>query len=113
MHELGITRNIVAIVCDAAKGRKVHRVTLEIGQLSGVMGEAIEFCFETVAKGTLLEDATLEIQRITGRARCNECGSEFEQATLFASCHCGSRRLTRLQGEELRIKSMEVEGETV
>lgn len=113
MHELGITRNIVSIVCDAAKGRKVHRVTLEIGQLSGVMGAAIEFCFETVAKGTLLQDATLDIRQITGRARCDACGSEFEQATLFAACHCGSRRLTRLQGEELRIRSMEVEGETV
>lgn len=113
MHELGITRNIVAIVSDAAKGRKVLRVTLEIGELSGVMSEAIEFCFETVAKGTALEDATLEIRRIAGRARCDACGSEFDQAILYAPCLCGSRRSTRLQGEELRIRSMEVEEETV
>lgn len=111
MHELGITRNIVAIVGDAAKGRKVRRVTLDIGDLSGVMSEAISFCFEAVARGTPLEGATLDIRRIAGRARCEACGSEFEQATLFASCRCGSRRLTWLQGEELQIKSMEVEEE--
>ncbi|MFX9216735.1 hydrogenase maturation nickel metallochaperone HypA, partial [Acinetobacter baumannii] len=54
MHELGISRNIVAIVGDAAKGRRVRRVTLEIGKLSGVMADAIVFCFETVAQGTAL-----------------------------------------------------------
>jgi len=40
MHELGITRNIVAIVGDAANGRRVRRVMLDIGKLSGVMSEA-------------------------------------------------------------------------
>jgi Zn finger protein HypA/HybF involved in hydrogenase expression len=43
MHELGITRNIVAIVADAANGRRVRCVTLEIGKLSGVMKDAIAF----------------------------------------------------------------------
>ena len=49
MHELALTREIVAIVCEAAGGRRVHKVTLEIGQLSCVMPEAIEFCFDAVA----------------------------------------------------------------
>jgi hydrogenase nickel incorporation protein HypA/HybF len=111
VHELGITRNIVAIVSGAANGRKVRRVTLDVGVLSGVMSEAIEFCFETVAKGTPLEGATLDIRRIAGRAKCDTCGSEFEQTTLFTPCRCGSRRLTRLQGEELQIRNMEVEEE--
>ncbi len=108
MHELGITRTIVAIVGEAAKGRRVSRVTLEIGKLSGVMSEAIAFCFETVAQGTALEGASLEIREIEGRARCASCDSEFAAATLFAPCPCGSRRVTRLRGEELNIKSMEL-----
>ncbi|KJC56426.1 hydrogenase nickel incorporation protein HypA [Bradyrhizobium sp. LTSPM299] len=111
MHELGISRNIVAIVGDAAKGRRVRRVTLEVGKLSGVMPDAIAFCFETVAKGTALDGATLEIRQIEGRARCDACDVEFTTATLFAPCACGSNRLTRLQGEELNIKSMELEAE--
>lgn len=111
MHELGITRNIVAIVGDAANGRRVRRVTLDIGKLSGVMADAIAFCFDAVAPGTALEGATLEIRQIEGRARCNACGSEFATEALFTPCACGSRRLTRLQGEELKIKSMELEEE--
>jgi hydrogenase nickel incorporation protein HypA/HybF len=111
MHELGITRNIIAIVGDAAKGRRVRRVNLDVGELSGVMPDAIAFCFETVARGTMLEGATLEIRKIEGRARCDSCGLEFVTRTLFTACSCGSRRLTRLQGEELNIKSMELEEE--
>jgi len=109
MHELGITRNIVAIVGDAAKGRSVRCITLEIGKLSGVMKDAIAFCFEAVAHGTPLQGARLEIREIEGRALCLSCGAEFVTATLFTPCACGSRQLKRLQGEELNIKTMELE----
>jgi hydrogenase nickel incorporation protein HypA/HybF len=111
MHELGIVRNIVAIVGDAAKGRRVRRVTLEVGNLSGVMPDAIAFCFDTVARGTALDGATLEIRPIVGRARCDACGTEFVADTLFTPCCCGSRQFKRLQGEELNIKNMELETE--
>ena len=86
MHELGIVRNIVAIVSDAAKGRRVRRVTLDVGKLSGVMVDAIAFCFEPVAQGTALEGAPLEIRQIEGRARCRACGVEFANETLFTPC---------------------------
>ena len=109
MHELGIARNIVAIVSDAARGRKVHRVTLEVGALSGVMTDAIAFCFPVVAEGTVVEDALLDIHEIEGRARCTVCASEFAMPTLYTACPCGSRQLERLQGGELNIKTMELE----
>lgn len=109
MHELAITRNIVAIVGDAAQGRRVSRVTLEIGKLSGVMADAVAFCFDVVAAGTPLAGVALDIRQIDGRALCRECGSEFGAATLFAPCPCGSRSWERLAGEELNIKAMELE----
>ncbi|MHC5825016.1 MAG: hydrogenase/urease maturation nickel metallochaperone HypA, partial [Nostoc sp.] len=46
MHELGITKNIVAIVAEHARGAKVQRVLLEIGKLSAIMPNAIRFCFD-------------------------------------------------------------------
>jgi hydrogenase nickel incorporation protein HypA/HybF len=109
MHELSITRNIVAIACDAANGRRVLRVTLEVGQLAGVMTDAIEFCFDSVAQGTVIEGAALDIRQIDGRARCRSCGLVFPTPTLFTPCTCGSRLCERLSGQELNIKSIEVE----
>ena len=61
MHELGLTRNIVAICAEHAGGRRVTRVRLEIGDEAAVMPDAIRFCFDVVAQGTLVEGARLEI----------------------------------------------------
>jgi hydrogenase nickel incorporation protein HypA/HybF len=109
MHELGITRNIVSIVEEAARGRRVRRVTLDVGKLAGVIPDALVFCFDVVAKGTALEGARLDINEIAGRCRCRDCGREFETATLYQACACGSHRVERLAGEELKIREMEVE----
>lgn len=109
MHELGITRNIVAIVAEAAKGQRVSRVTLEVGRLAGVMPDAIAFCFDAVAIGTLLEGATLEINVVEGSARCRACERVFDVNNLFTACACGSRDVALVRGEELLIKTMEVE----
>lgn len=61
MHELSITRNVVAIVSERAVGQRVTRVRLEIGRLSAVVPDSIRFCFDICAQGTPLEGAELEI----------------------------------------------------
>jgi len=66
MHELALTQEIVAIVCRAAGDRRVHKVTLEIGEWSCAAPASIEFCFEVVARGTRAEGAQLDIRRIDG-----------------------------------------------
>ena len=109
MHELALTWEIVGMAEEAAAGRRVTRVTLVIGQLSGVMTEAIRFCFDEVARRTAVDGATLEIIEPEGRARCDDCGAEFATPDLVTYCRCGSFTLTRLQGEELNIKSIELE----
>lgn len=109
MHELSIARNIVAIVCERAGTHPVARVTLEVGALSGVMAEAIAFCFPIVAEGTACAGARLEIRVIAGRARCRECGIEFAQVRLGAPCPCGARSSDRIGGDELNVKEMELQ----
>ena len=108
MHELAITCGIVDLVAEAAQGRCVRRVTIEIGELSGVVSDAIAFCFNEVARDTVAAGATLEIRHVEGRARCAACGEEFATPSLLTACPCGSFDLVRLQGEELMLKSMEL-----
>jgi hydrogenase nickel incorporation protein HypA/HybF len=109
MHELGITQNIIAIVSENAQGKKVQRVLLEIGKLSAIMPEAIEFCFDVCAQGTIVEGAILEILEIPGMARCSQCSATFYVDKPFGICECGSLQIEILTGEELKIKEMEVE----
>jgi hydrogenase nickel incorporation protein HypA/HybF len=109
MHELGITRNLVAIVGDAAKGRAVRKVWLEIGSRSALMPEAVRFCFDVVSKGTVLEDAKLEIVTVYPGWQCTACGVEMSGTAQSACSECGCDRLRLRTGDELNIKSMEVE----
>lgn len=66
MHELGLTRNLVAIVSEHAAGRRVRRVWLEIGKASAIMPDAVRFCFDVCSKGTSLEGAALDILECEG-----------------------------------------------
>jgi hydrogenase nickel incorporation protein HypA/HybF len=109
VHELGITQNIVAIVSEKAQSAKVIRVTLEIGTLSAIMPDAIRFCFDIVAKDTVVDGATLEILEIPGRGRCRDCGAEMALEQLFGRCDCGSNNIDCIAGEELNIKEMVVD----
>jgi hydrogenase nickel incorporation protein HypA/HybF len=108
MHELGLTQEILEIVTQRAQERKVRRVVLEIGKLSCVLPEAIRFCFDLCAEGTIAEGAELEIIQPPGRGRCRQCGAEFALHAVLAHCVCGSGDVEWLAGEELRIKTMEI-----
>ncbi|NVB40868.1 hydrogenase maturation nickel metallochaperone HypA [Pseudenhygromyxa sp. WMMC2535] len=109
MHELSITRNIVATVAERARGRTITGVTLKIGELAGIELQALRFCFDVCAEGTCLEGATLNIESIPGRGRCVACDEQVALSAPIAICPCERRaRLIIEAGEELLIHSMEV-----
>ena len=109
MHELSITRNIVATVKEHAAGRPVQAIQLQIGRLSGIEIQSIRFCFDLCARGTELEGARLEIDEVPGRGACEECGEVLPLEQLVLRCPCEKRApLKIIAGEELLIKWMEV-----
>lgn len=108
MHELSITQNVVDAIVDQMDGETVVGVCLEIGKLSGVVPDAVRFCFDVVCSGTVLEGAQLQIQEPAGHACCGECGSDFELDDMILLCSCGSANVRVLAGKELKIKSVEV-----
>lgn len=110
MHELSITRSVVAIVSERAAGQRVTRVRLEIGRLSAIMPDAIRFCFDICAADTPAAGAELQIDEIPGMGCCNDCGAEIPLNALIGRCpRCGASSLRLIAGQELNIKEMEVE----
>ena len=61
MHELSISRSVVAMCAERAMGAQVKRVTLVVGKLSAVLPDSLRFCFDICAEGTPVEGALLEI----------------------------------------------------
>ena len=108
MHELAIAQAAIDLAEEAARGRRVRRVTLEVGELSGVLPEALSFCFDIAAQGTLLDGAELDLRRISGVALCESCGAEFGVSCEPAMCACGATSLIYLCGRELNVKSIEL-----
>ena len=113
MHELSIVMSMVDIVEDELQksgAGAVLEIELEIGTLSGVILEAMEFALDEGVKNTILGKTKKKIISIPGRAKCNQCSHEFDVEDLFTSCpECSSFDSTVIQGEELRIKSIVVE----
>ncbi|MBA2558429.1 MAG: hydrogenase maturation nickel metallochaperone HypA [Propionibacteriales bacterium] len=107
MHELAIAESVVSTVLERAGGR-VTFVRLRVGCLSGVVPDALMFCFELAAAGTTLEGAALEIEEQAGRARCRDCDSDFAMRDAFLLCDCGSADVELLSGRELQVTSVEV-----
>jgi len=108
VHELSITESVIAAVTEKVGDRKVERVTLAVGKLSGVVAESVYFYFDLCAEGTPLEGAKLEIVEVPGKAYCRTCTNEVELVDMIALCPCGSADLEILAGEDLRIKEVEV-----
>ena len=110
MHELSITRSIVAIVCERAQGQQVLGVTLEVGRLSGMFAEAIRFCFDICCQGTAIEGARLCIVEVDGRGLCSACGAQPLMTMPLGRCPvCAQPSLRIVAGTELKIKDMEVQ----
>jgi hydrogenase nickel incorporation protein HypA/HybF len=110
MHEMSITQGIIEICEQHAGGRRVLSLNVEIGELSSVVPDAVEFCFEACSRGTLLEGARLNIVRVPGRGHCLDCATDTPLTTAFGSCtRCGGYRVTIESGEEMRVREIEVD----
>ncbi|MGB4599781.1 MAG: hydrogenase maturation nickel metallochaperone HypA [Trichlorobacter sp.] len=110
MHEMALTQGIVDICEQNAGGHPITTVVVSIGALSGVVPEALEFCFEACSAGTLLEGARLRIELVPGRACCQECQSEQPMERLFDPCsQCGSFLMQIISGQDMRVREIEVE----
>jgi hydrogenase nickel incorporation protein HypA/HybF len=108
VHELSITQSVVDAVADHVGDSRVLAVHLTVGRLSGVVPDAMRFCFELLTEGTALEGARLDIDEPAGLAHCRGCDHDFTLPDLVLLCECGSTDVEVLTGRELRITSLEV-----
>jgi hydrogenase nickel incorporation protein HypA/HybF len=108
MHELAITQSVVETVTIRTGDAHVAGVRLRVGRLSGVVPDAVRFCFDLVTAGTPLEGAVLDIEQPEGRGRCRSCGDEFVLPDLLLLCRCGSADVEVISGQELAVASVEM-----
>jgi hydrogenase nickel incorporation protein HypA/HybF len=113
MHELSIMANALETALNEARqagAKRICTLTLRIGDLSGVVPEALELAFGTLSFGTLAEGGKLCLERVPARFWCSACNSEFAAGSSFALCPaCGEPCPDLRSGRELEITSLEIE----
>ncbi len=112
MHEMSIAMAVVGQVQEAAERdggvTSVASVRLQVGELAGVVPDALSFCFELACAGTLLDGAELVVDSVPGRARCSSCADEWAVGMPPQLCcpACGGASPELLSGRELQIASV-------
>jgi hydrogenase nickel incorporation protein HypA/HybF len=112
MHEVALCQGLVELILAQQRETPfeyVRRVIVEIGALGHVDPHALEFAFDVQAHDSPAADAVLEIREIPGRAWCMDCEASVSLARRGDGCPtCGGFTLIVEQGEELRLKELEV-----
>lgn len=113
MHELAITQSMIDLVLEEAKklgAKKVGKIDLVLGEMSGVVGESVEFYFGFLAKDTIAEGAALSFKHVQTQARCHKCGEVFALTDSNWVCpSCRDINMEIVTGNELYVESIEVE----
>ena len=95
MHELGIVFHIIRTVEDVARQNdvtRIRRVTLQLGEVSGVVESYLQDCWKWAA----------------AKSECEDCGQQYPTVQFGRTCpHCQSPRTHLLQGHEMLIKEIE------
>ncbi|MFK0284590.1 hydrogenase maturation nickel metallochaperone HypA [Streptomyces sp. NPDC090499] len=112
MHELSIAAAIVEQADEWARADgadTVSAVTVRVGELSGVVPDALDFAFEVAREGTVLAAARLVVEQVTAQAWCGPCAEEFAVGMPpFFWCPRCDRPSTELRsGRELEITAVE------
>ncbi|MBQ6078210.1 MAG: hydrogenase maturation nickel metallochaperone HypA [Clostridia bacterium] len=114
MHEMGIILHLAKSLEETAekeKIKKITRVTLEVGEVSGIMTDYFTDCWDYFKKRhPVLDTAALEIETIPAVTYCSSCEKTYPTVQYGRTCpHCGSGETWLIQGNECIIKEIEVE----
>ena len=106
MHELSVAHAVVSTVVDALPkpAPRVLQVRLRIGELSGIVPQALEFAYDVAAQDTPLADAALVIERMPVVVDCPTCGPQDLPGTRDFTCpSCGVPCGNVVGGKDLEI----------
>jgi len=113
MHEFSIVQGFIQQIEEylcREKYKKVLKICLEVGEMSGVIHDALEFAYDICSKGTKVEGAKLCISMVPVKVRCRRCEKEFLVEDYCFSCPgCKGTDFQTVSGYQLNIKEMEVE----
>ena len=114
MHELGTVFYVIKEVeklCDENELTKVGSVTLQIGEVSGIIPEYIVDCWNwAIKESKYMQEAELKVETLEAVTFCEDCKGVYGTVAHGKICpYCGSDRTWLQTGNEVNIKEILVE----
>lgn len=110
MHEMSLAGGILRVVEQAQQRehfRRVSRLALRAGALAGVELRALQFALQSIAPGTVLDGAHIDIHEEPGTAWCMACSQSVPIMSRTDDCpRCGSAQLQATGGTELTVHEL-------
>ncbi|MEM2059019.1 MAG: hydrogenase maturation nickel metallochaperone HypA, partial [Thermoproteota archaeon] len=118
-------------VASGRSARRVLEVKVEVGELTMINSEQLVLAFNVISKDTVAEGAKVDVKVVKAKARCTQCGEEWELKSNLRSMpylmipalavltsgephngmcpKCGGNNFEIVSGKELIIRSIKVE----
>lgn len=113
MHELSVTEGLLKICLEEGKKhnvKRVNKINIKVGELTDLIPSCISYYFNIVAKGTIVEEAEINIEKIPVSINCYECGYEGELGVDNYVCpKCNGNKYKITKGREFYLDTMEVD----
>ena len=114
MHEMGIILHLARTLDETAVEEKLSRiesVTLQIGEVSGIMTDLFTDCWNYFRqRHPLLEDCELVLETVPAVTWCDHCKRTYETVKYGRKCPwCHSEETWLLHGNECIIKEIVAE----
>jgi hydrogenase nickel incorporation protein HypA/HybF len=115
MHEYSLVRSLLDRVAVEAQTRQavgVRRLSIRVGELSGVSVELLRAAYDVCRVGTMCAGAPLEIATVPARWTCAGCAEDLPDDGPRRCARCG--RPARLaSGDDLLLEQIELEVDDV
>lgn len=123
MHEMAVTQAMLNMALEHARGCCITDIYLQVGRMSAIVPQSVEFFFDYLSEGTLAEGATLHFEILPLEMTCMDCGRQADLSewsdkppraimvpALARGCECGSSNLRVTGGVGFDMVSLGVEG---
>jgi hydrogenase nickel incorporation protein HypA/HybF len=110
MHELSLALEVIDLVqreADKHGVSAIREIEIEVGDLSGVEAEPFQSALEMMVRDTILENATILLNRSPGNGHCSACDLDFIMRQRLDSCpECQCFPSKVWGGDEFRVISI-------
>jgi Zn finger protein HypA/HybF involved in hydrogenase expression len=97
MHEYSVALSIADLVIENSQGKRIEKVNLTIGDLSGISFDSLEMYLQLIFKDKGYQSVLLDAQFIPATFVC-ACGWQYVTANMAESCRPQNHRRQGMSG---------------